>query len=148
MKSFLRTTTLLAVLLMPVATLAVTIVGGVDNSGGSFLGISWGNGGGGRGGGGGCASAVCDVANTILYLINGVAVPVLFAVAFIVFLYGIAQAYIFSKGDAAKVSQGHQLVLWGIIAFAVMVSVWGLVNVVATTFGLDGFYAPPLPTSF
>lgn len=86
-------------------------------------------------------------AQTILYVINGVLVPVLFAIAFIVFLYGIAKAYIFSHGEPEEVSKGHKLVLWGIIAFAVMISVWGLVNVVANTFGLNGQYAPPQPYS-
>jgi hypothetical protein len=84
----------------------------------------------------------------IINVINGIFVPVLFAIAFIVFLYGIAQAYIFSKGDKTAVEQGHKLVLWGIIAFAIMISVWGLVNVVANTFGLSGYYAPIPPTSY
>ncbi|MDD2657550.1 MAG: hypothetical protein PHD04_02730 [Candidatus Pacebacteria bacterium] len=86
-------------------------------------------------------------ASTVLYIINGVLVPVLFAVAFIVFLYGIAKAYIFSHGDPEEVSKGHRLLLWGLIAFAVMISVWGLVNVVANTFGLNGAYAPLQPYS-
>ncbi|MFA6519795.1 MAG: hypothetical protein WCT41_03185 [Candidatus Paceibacterota bacterium] len=94
-----------------------------------------------------CTNTLCAVAQNILYLINNVLVPVLFAIAFIVFLYGIAKAYIFSGGDPAKVSEGHKLLLWGIIAFVVMISVWGLVNVVANTFGLAGYYAPPTPSS-
>lgn len=94
-----------------------------------------------------CTNTLCAVAQTILYTINNVLVPVLFAIAFIVFLYGIAKAYIFSGGDPAKVSEGHKLLLWGIIAFVVMISVWGLVNVVANTFGLAGYYAPPTPSS-
>lgn len=102
----------------------------------------------GGGGAGNCVVGVCGVANTILYIINNVLVPVLFALAFIVFLYGIARAYIFSGGDPAKVSEGHKLVLWGIIAFVVMISIWGLVNVVAATFGLGGSSAPVLPRSY
>lgn len=94
-----------------------------------------------------CVSTICNVANTILYIINGVLVPVLFAIAFIVFLYGIARAYIFSYGEPEKVSEGHKLILWGLVAFVVMISVWGLVNVVANTFGLAGSYAPPTPSS-
>lgn len=98
--------------------------------------------------GGGCVGGgIYCVASTILYIINGVLVPVLFAVAFIVFLYGIARSYIFSRGDAEEVKKGHTLILWGLIAFAVMVSIWGLVNVVANTFGLQGYYAPPTPSS-
>ena len=120
-----------------------TVVGGVSNSG-SFLGISFGGG----GSFGGCSSTICGIGNTILYIINAILVPVLFAVAFIMFLYGIANAYIFSHGDATKVAEGHKLILWGIIAFVVMISVWGLVNVVANTFGLSGYYAPTLPTSY
>ena len=96
----------------------------------------------------GCVGSISCLANTILYLINGVAVPVLFALSFIVFLYGIAQAYIFSHGDSEKVAQGHKLLLWGLIGFVVMVSLWGLVNVVTNTFGLAGTYGPgSLPRS-
>lgn len=123
-----------------------SIVGGVSNSG-SFLGISFGSGGGGMGFPG-CSSTICGIGETFLYIINAVLVPLLFAVAFIMFLYGIADAYIFSHGDATKVAEGHKLVLWGIIAFAIMISVWGLVNVIANTFGLSGYYAPTLPRSY
>lgn len=94
------------------------------------------------------ASNICRVASTILYIINNVLVPVLFAVAFIAFLWGIVSKYIFSHGDPAKVAEGHKLILWGIIAFVVMISLWGLVNVVANTFGLYGISAPPTPRSY
>jgi hypothetical protein len=94
-----------------------------------------------------CSTTICMVAQNVVYIINNILVPVLFAVAFIVFLYGIFKSYIWSHGDAAEVSQGHKLVLWGIIGFVVMISLWGLVNVVANTFGLGGYYAPPLPSS-
>ena len=97
--------------------------------------------------GGGCTGSICDIASNILYLINDVAVPLIFAIAFIVFIYGVAKAYIFSGGESEAVSQGHRLILWGIIAFAVMISLWGLVNVVASSFGLEGQSAPPLPQS-
>lgn len=91
---------------------------------------------------------LCSVADTILFIINSVLVPVLFAVAFIVFIYGIARAYIFSAGNEEAVKAGHKLMLWGLIGFVVMISLWGLVNVVANTFGLAGFGAPPLPRSY
>ncbi len=94
------------------------------------------------------ASNICYVASTLLYIINNVLVPVIFALAFIVFLYGIAKAYIFSMGSEDAVKDGHRLILWGIIGFVVMVSLWGLVNVVANTFGLYGASAPPTPVSY
>ncbi|MEK7604480.1 MAG: hypothetical protein AAB442_01640 [Patescibacteria group bacterium] len=94
-----------------------------------------------------CTTSICSVARTIIYIINGVLVPLLFAVAFIVFLYGVASAYIFSRGDEEGVKRGHRLILWGLIGFAVMISIWGLVNVVANTFGLGGQFAPAYPSS-
>jgi hypothetical protein len=90
---------------------------------------------------------ITDLASTLIYIINSVLVPLVFAIAFIVFLYGVAKAYIFSHGDPAEVGKGHQLILWGLIGFFVMLSIWGLVNVVVNTVGLGGISAPTPPTS-
>jgi len=87
-----------------------------------------------------------NYATVIINTINNILVPVLFAVAFIVFLYGVALKYIFSHGDAAKVSEGHKLMLWGLIGFVVMLSVWGLVNIFTGTLGLGGGIRPMYPT--
>lgn len=95
-----------------------------------------------------CTNAICGIGVMFIDLINGVLVPLIFAIAFIMFLWGVAKAYILSGGDADAVSQGHRLILWGVIGFAVMISLWGLVNVVATSFGLQGVTAPPTPTSY
>lgn len=91
-------------------------------------------------------SGLCAIGLLIIALINSVLVPVLFAVAFIVFLYGIAKTYIFSHGEPAEVASGHKIILWGLIGFFVMLSVWGLVNVISNTFGLAGIQPPPTPT--
>ena len=132
MKSILRTALVLFSAFVPLVSSAST----------SII-ISFGG-----GGGGSCSTNVCAIASNIIYLINYVFVPVIFAIAFVVFLYGVAKAYIFSNGEPGAVSAGHKLILWGIIGFVVMVSLWGLVNVVANAFGLTGVGAPPLPTSY
>lgn len=148
MKSIVRTALVLTVLFAPVLAFA-QYPGGPNtqtvNTGYTFGFISQS---GGFFGGGICTGYISCLAGTVIDVINGVLVPVLFAIAFIVFLYGVALKYIFSAGDAAKVSEGHKLILWGLIAFVIMISVWGLVNVVANTFGLQGAYAPPPPTSY
>jgi len=91
-------------------------------------------------------TALTPYGNLIINTINNVFVPVLFAVAFIVFLWGIAQAYIFSQGDETAVKKGHQLILWGLVAFVVMLSVWGLVNILSDTLGLGSDFVPDYPT--
>ncbi|MFZ2500654.1 MAG: hypothetical protein WAW90_01550 [Minisyncoccia bacterium] len=136
---------IITLFLPPVALAAVS--GGLNVSGNGFnIGIGFG---GGSAMGGGCgANTICTVAMTFIYIINSVLVPLLFAVSFIVFLYGVFKTYIYSHGDPGEVSSGHQTILWGVIGFVVMVSLWGLVNVVSNSFGLGGFGAPPTPTSY
>lgn len=92
------------------------------------------------------SAGLYGIGTLIIFLINTVFVPVLFAIAFLVFLYGIAKTYIFSHGEPGEVEQGHKIILWGLIGFFVMVSVWGLVNVVADTFGLNQVGAPATPS--
>lgn len=91
-------------------------------------------------------ATVNSYATGITDLINKVFVPLLFTLAFIVFLYGVAKAYIFSGGSETERAQGHKLILWGVIGFFVMLAVWGLVNVLISTFGLTGGTAPKPPT--
>src|SRR3989344_6963046 len=84
--------------------------------------------------------------NGVVGGINGYLVPLVFTIALIVFLFGVARKYIFSNGDPNKVAEGHQIILWGIIGLVVMLSVWGLVNIVTSVFGLTGGSRPTPPT--
>ena len=63
----------------------------------------------------------------------GTATPIIVALALLFFFYGLAK-YILNSGDEEKKSEGKSVMIWGIIALFVMVSVWGLVNLLANTF--------------
>ena len=76
---------------------------------------------------------VSDVGSFIINTINNVLVPVLFALAFIVFLWGVFQTFILGAGSEETKEKGKGLMLWGLIGFFVMVSVWGLVNLLTNT---------------
>ena len=89
-------------------------------------------------------TSVQTAGSFIINIINTVAVPVLFAIAFLVFLWGIIEFFILSRGDEEKQQQGRGLMLYGIIGFFLMVSVWGLVNILVGTFSLSSS-APALP---
>jgi hypothetical protein len=127
-----------ATLAVPALALAdSTVTGGVDSNGTSFLGLCFGN----------CPSysGVPGLLGYFINVINDVLVPLIFAVAFIVFLWGVFKYFILGATDEESRSNGGKLVLYGIIGFAVMLSVWGLVNIVSNTFGLTSFYHPPTP---
>jgi hypothetical protein len=56
--------------------------------------------------------------------------------------------YIYGATSEEYVKKGHQLILWGMIGFFVMLSLWGLVNVVANTVSLKGALAPAPPSLY
>ena len=87
------------------------------------------------------AAGLADVIATVGGLIN-LLVPVVISAAVLFFLYGLA-VYMWSVGD--KKEDGKDMMIWGVIALFVMVSVWGLVNLLGDTFNLDTT-AKPIPT--
>lgn len=74
-----------------------------------------------------------DVGSFIINTINNVLVPVIFAIAFIVFLWGAFTTFILAGGSDETKEKGKGLMLWGLIGFFVMVSIWGLVNILTGT---------------
>lgn len=78
-------------------------------------------------------SNVSDVGSFIINTINNVIVPVIFAIAFLAFLWGAFQTFIIGANDADTKDKGKNLMLWGLIGFFVMVSIWGLVNILTGT---------------
>ena len=79
------------------------------------------------------ASNISDVGTFIINTINNVLVPVIFAVAFIIFLWGAFWTFIVGANDEEVKTKGKNLMLWGLIGFFVMLSVWGLVNILTGT---------------
>lgn len=63
------------------------------------------------------------------------ALPLIIAGAVVYFIYGIA-TYVMSGSDDAK-DAAKDRIIYGIIGLFVMISVWGLVNILVNTFGLD-----------
>jgi hypothetical protein len=74
-------------------------------------------------------------------LIQGL-IPIVIGLGVLIFLWGILR-YVIASDDAGK-AQGRTFMLWGIIALFVMVSVWGLVNILRETLGLNPA-TPPAP---
>jgi hypothetical protein len=91
-------------------------------------------------------NSVQDAGAFIIGLINNVAVPVVFALAFIVFIWGVFQVFILGGTNEEAKEKGRALMLWGLIGFFVMVSVWGLVRILTGTVGLTN-NVPSYPTA-
>lgn len=72
----------------------------------------------------------------VIDLLNTVVVPVIFALAFAVFVWGIANYFFIHGGDDKKRAEGREFAFWGIIGMAVLFSVWGFVNILLSTLGI------------
>ncbi len=68
-------------------------------------------------------------------LIN-LATPIVVALALLYFFWGLA-TYILNASNEEKKKDGRNIMIWGILALFIMVSVWGIINVVRDTFQLD-----------
>ncbi|MDP3710653.1 MAG: pilin [bacterium] len=69
---------------------------------------------------------------------NEVLVPLIsliFVLATVIFLWGILQYVVGSRGDEAKLKKGKSVMTWGIVGMAIMASAWGIVRVICNYFG-------------
>ncbi|MES2985544.1 MAG: hypothetical protein V4686_00255 [Patescibacteria group bacterium] len=82
--------------------------------------------------------------NYLIY-IAGRALPLLILAAVVLLLFGIVNTFFF-QSDGEKRKEGKSFIIWGIVALFVMVSVWGLVNILRSTFQLDNNNIPSAPT--
>jgi hypothetical protein len=88
-----------------------------------------------------------DVGSFIINIINNVLVPVLFAIAFIVFLWGAFNVFILGANSDDAKEKGKNLMLWGLVGFFVMVSIWGLVNILTGTVSFSNNSGVTQPTT-
>lgn len=74
--------------------------------------------------------------------------PILIAVAVVWFAYNVFQYTIYLTGDDER-AKAKTDIMWGIVGIFVMVSIWGLVNILQSTFTLSNqmIQAPEIQTS-
>lgn len=88
------------------------------------------------------SSKISDILDFVTCFIQRSIVPLLFALAVAVFVWGVVK--FIGKEDSSEREEGKQFMLWGIIAIAVMFSVWGLVRLLGNTFKVNNVI-PSLP---
>ncbi|MSU44909.1 hypothetical protein EXS45_01890 [Candidatus Nomurabacteria bacterium] len=82
-----------------------------------------------------------DLLCYITRIINDSVIPLIFTLAVVMFVWGVVQ-FVINSDEEAKKEKGKQFMLWGIIALTVMVSVWGLVGILGSTFGINTGFIP------
>ena len=86
------------------------------------------------------------VIQEILNFVDGTLVPVIFAIAFIVFIWGVFTYFIAGGANEEKQKEGKKFIFYALIGFVLMISLWGIVNLLVGTLGFERQSRPCLPT--
>ena len=81
-----------------------------------------------------------DLSNQVTYIItfiNKTLVPFLLTLAFLFFIYGVFKYFILGGDNDEKRNEGKQAVLWAVIAFVVVASIWGIVKLLTDGLGFQ-----------
>lgn len=78
-----------------------------------------------------------DFIGDISAFINGTLIPLVFAIALLVFIWGMFKFFVLGGADEEDRKKGQQLMLWAVVGFVLMVSIWGIVNLVAGGLGFS-----------
>lgn len=87
---------------------------------------------------------IADFLNFFTCLISKSVIPLLIALAVIVFIWGVLK-FIMNAEDSTKREEGRNFIIWGLVGLFVMVSIWGIVNILNSTFGVSNVI-PQLPS--
>jgi len=74
----------------------------------------------------------------ILTFANNVLIPFIIGIGFLVFVYGMFKYFIAGGADAGKQKEGKDLMIWATLGFVLIVVFWGVVNLLASSTGLQG----------
>ncbi len=84
---------------------------------------------------------------TLFYAIINTVVPFLIGLGVFVIIYGVF-AYLSHAGEEEKRTEARQFVLWGVIGVFIMVSIWGLINILVNTFDFKRTAPTTIPSVF
>jgi heme/copper-type cytochrome/quinol oxidase subunit 4 len=97
---------------------------------------------------GATANKLKGVTDSIKTLIGAI-IPIIFGIAIIYFFWGLI-TFLKSAGDPKAQEAGKSHMIWGIIVLVIMVAVYGIINWVTQTTGINSdksITLPGVPTS-
>lgn len=74
----------------------------------------------------------------VLQFLNWVLVPFLIAIAFLVFIWNVVRYFIIGGANSEDQDRARSLAVWSIAAFVIIISFWGIINMLVWSLGLNG----------
>lgn len=79
--------------------------------------------------------------------INNTLIPLIFGIALLVFIWGMFRFFIYGAHKDDEREKGKNLMIYALVGFVLMVSIWGIVNLVAGGLGFTGQQVQNIPTT-
>ena len=70
-----------------------------------------------------------EIVDFVVSFIN-ILIPAIFGLVFLYLVWKIIDSWVIHADDSKKVDEGKQYAVTAVVAFVVMVSVWGIVNLI------------------
>lgn len=90
--------------------------------------------------------ALAAFASNIIVFLDTIVVQLIFTLAFLAFIWGVYRYFIAGAADEEKRKEGRMFIMYGIIGFFVMFSLWGLVNLLVGAAGFTNNSRPDIPS--
>lgn len=73
---------------------------------------------------------------SIVGALNTYIIPTVFALVFLIFVWGLARYFILEGREEGAREKGRQVALWGLMGLVVLLALWGIVNALLSTLNL------------
>lgn len=81
-------------------------------------------------------ATLADYIMTFGSFVNVFVVPLLLGLAFAFFIWNAVRYFIIGGASSESQGKAKALALWGVLAFVFILSIWGLTNVIVSSFGI------------
>ena len=72
------------------------------------------------------------------------AIPIIASLSLLVFIWGLVKFISRVGGDEKAVTEGKKLMIWGLIALFIMISIWGILRFFYSSLGFSRPFGFPL----
>lgn len=73
---------------------------------------------------------MANIGGLLSYVIFSLGVPLLFAISFVVMVWGSLLYFISGTADEEMREKGKSLILYGLLVFGAMTLIWGLIRII------------------
>ncbi len=72
-------------------------------------------------------------------------IPFILGIGFLVFVWGMFQFFIVGGANDDAKEKGKSLMIWAIVGFVMILILWGIVNLIVDSIGLEDALTAPIP---